>query len=79
MTLEELRNAVVLQLAKSWQKPDLCIRRQTVVHHCIDQYFPQAESFDEHWYYGPDGEPQLTVLGVAADVSPRDLDANADD
>jgi hypothetical protein len=51
--LDELRDLIVLKLAKSWQKPDNCIRRQTILHESVDRYFPREESFDEHWYKGP--------------------------
>src|SRR5690606_20615535 len=50
--LDELRHAVVRKLAKSWQKPDHCIRRQTVLRESVEVYFPATESFDEHWYVG---------------------------
>lgn len=52
-TLDLLRDGIVLKLAKSWQKPDACIRRHTVLSQSVDQYFPRPESFDEHWYKGP--------------------------
>jgi hypothetical protein len=55
-TLEHIHTAIVLKLAKSWQKPDMCIRRQTVLHHSVDAYFPRQESFDEQWYKGPCAE-----------------------
>lgn len=52
--LDELRHAIVRKLAKSWQKPDHCIRRQTVLRENVEAFFPAADSFDHHWYLGPE-------------------------
>jgi hypothetical protein len=51
--LLQLRDRIIEKLAKSWQKPDGCIRRQTVLNDGMDRHFPLNESFDENWYAGP--------------------------
>jgi hypothetical protein len=51
--LEQLRNRIIEKLAKSWQKPDSCIRRKTIPSEDMDRHFPLSDSFDESWYAGP--------------------------
>lgn len=64
--LEDLRVRIIRKLAKSWQKPDSCVRRQTVLRDGLEMYFPASESFDAHWHAGLI-EPIYESLATAAD------------
>ena len=47
------RDALFNKLAKASQKPDFCVKRDSVEDAATrDRYFPISESWDEHWYSG---------------------------
>jgi hypothetical protein len=50
------RDAVLNKLSRMWQKPDYCVRRDSVGTG-RDRLFPKAESWDDEWYYGPSVYP----------------------
>ena len=54
---EQQLHAIFKELARAWQKPDFCIRRD-VFGPERDTLLPLAESWDENWYYGPNLELQ---------------------
>ena len=54
---EQQLQAIFKELARAWQKPDFCIRRD-VFGPERDTLLPLAESWDENWYYGPNLELQ---------------------
>lgn len=45
------REAVFNKLARAWQKPDFCVKRDAAGTE-RDRLFPLAESWDDDWYYG---------------------------
>ena len=47
------REAIFNKLSRTFQKPDYCIRRDSVGPE-REHMFPLSESWDEDWYYGPD-------------------------
>src|SRR5262245_15859141 len=48
------RDALFNMLAKTYQKPDFCVRRDSVDVATREYYFPISESWDEDWYGGTD-------------------------
>jgi predicted metalloprotease len=44
--------AVLNKLSRAYQKPDFCVRRDSVGSDC-DQFLPVSLSWDADWYYGP--------------------------
>lgn len=46
-----LRERIIHKLSKSWQKPDHCVRRQTILR-VTNDHFPQELSYDQYWYAG---------------------------
>jgi hypothetical protein len=44
------RDALFNKLSKAYQKPDFCVRRDSVGPAARDKYFPRSESWDEDWY-----------------------------
>jgi hypothetical protein len=43
--------AFLKKLARAYQRPDFCIRRDSVGSAC-EELLPSALSWDENWYYG---------------------------
>ncbi|MGP1676449.1 MAG: hypothetical protein ACTS6J_04750 [Burkholderiales bacterium] len=60
-------DAIFRHLARAWQKPDFCVRRDTFLPD-TDQLLPLAESWDENWYYGQ--EPELTMSQIMIAMDP---------
>lgn len=47
------REALLNILAKAYQKPDFCVRRDSVASPAMqERYFPRSESWDDDWYAG---------------------------
>jgi len=44
------RHALWNKLSKAYQKPDFCVRRDSVSEAVREKYFPRSESWDEDWY-----------------------------
>jgi hypothetical protein len=44
------RDALLNKLSKAYQKPDFCVRRDSVSPAVREKYFPRSESWDEDWY-----------------------------
>ncbi len=49
---EVQRDALLNKLSKAYQKPDFCIRRDSVGPAARDKYFSIRDSWDENWYGG---------------------------
>jgi hypothetical protein len=46
------REALFNKLAKAHQKPDFCVRRDSVSCETREKYFPRQDSWDDDWYSG---------------------------
>lgn len=62
------RDALVNKLSKAYQKPDFCIRRDSVGLDC-DQLLPKTLSWDDDWYAGRD--IHAAIYGENEDYSPQ--------
>ena len=59
-------DGVFQHLARAWQRPDFCIRRDTFLPD-TGRLLPLAESWDEHWYYGQKPRlPQDDIMNASS-------------
>ncbi len=61
--------ALLNKLSRAYQKPDFCIRRDTVPG--ADQLLPLSLSWDKDWYYGKEIAPQTLIKRKPANPAPR--------
>lgn len=64
--------ALLNKLARAYQKPDFCIRRDSVGFNC-DALLPKSLSWDEDWYYGD--VLNVQPLGLLEDLDEHQLAA----
>jgi hypothetical protein len=64
-------NAFLDKFSRAYQKPDFCIRRDSVCRSC-DQLLPMALSWDSNWYYGR----QVSQPSTNAKAAPAPAEGN---